>query len=215
MNEPRMPIHAEAVAAALGVPLADVTDAEHPLLTGETISLSHSFRVQRAAPSRPSRVQVFTYAHTGWQRTMRDVFAFEVAASAAWWAWVREDLGRDSQGVARIPPLVESATAAFRTFDVTIGDVAYPAWQRPLVEWPDLEHAALAPQREARLWSEFRATAAAVATRLGRKLVIPETASDLDLRRRLLTDGRHLVVSAWRGLDPEFQRVDSQRPRMR
>jgi hypothetical protein len=212
---PRAVISTADVAAAAGTTTARDIEPRHP--GGAWASLFHAFVVERPAPERPSLVQVFPYASPEWDAEIRLLLAFEVAAWRAWWTSVAGAL--TGAGIWPIPPLVGTADTAIFTVDVDGAGAAHPAIVRPLLEWPDLGRSGLSAERVDVAWREFRATCAArvePATRAitGRSLVVPERADQLpEPRRRLLTDGRHVVCTSFRAFDARFKNLDELRAR--
>ena len=202
------------VAADVREALGDVTsvrDAEPPLLAGAWGSVFHAFVVERKPPLRNSRVQVFPYAEPAWEELLTAALDFEALAWKAWWGSVRESRG--AEAVFPIPPLVETPDRAISVVRVA----ERLAFVRPWLEWPDLDHAGLPESRLATLWEAFRQSALGhvdpvVRAATGRRLQIPANPAEVE-RRRLLTDGRTLVVTTWRMFDPTFCEIDGHRQR--
>jgi hypothetical protein len=218
VNEPlaRRTLPAADVSAALDG--REVRDVEPRLPPGAYGSLFHAYRAIMPPPHRATLVQVFPYLDGDWEPWVREVLTLEVLAWRAWWTWVRAGLGRDPNGVFRIPPLVEAPAEAVREVSIHSGDHRYLALVRPYLEWPDLAKSGLPDDRLTAPWQALRATIAAVGEEVahstGRAWQVPEQMQDLpEFRRRLLTDGRHLVVTHWRAFDPRLRLLDAQRTR--
>jgi hypothetical protein len=206
------------VAASVGAPTA--RDAEPRLLEGAWGSLFHAYRVDEAAPHPPSLVRVFPYADPAWKPVIDGVLDVEVAAWRAWWRWVRDGLGADADGLYPIPPEVRDLGVAVRRVVVKVGDAEYPAMIRPMLAWPDLGHAGLPDERVPPLWDALAVVireriAPSVKADTGKVLEVPAFSAFPEARRRLLTDGRFVVPSNWRGFEGTGRGLDEKRGRTR
>lgn len=204
-----------AVAVAAGVAVADVRDCEGAPMSGARASLMHAFEVARPAPMRPSRVQALPYADPAWVGAVSAWLEVEATCTRAWWAWVRDGLGRDANGVWRVPPLVEPISTAVRVVEIVDDDVRLPALIRPSLDWPDATRAGVSEARLATLWTETREVMAAAITGPGVSFDLSiDPLSREDLRRRLLTDGRVMAVASFRPFLTQFRYLDVRRPRV-
>lgn len=212
----RRPPTAAAVAQAAGVPVEAASEAEPPALAGARSSLTAAFKVARAAPRRPSRVTVLPYDDPAWIGAVHEWLHVEEACFVAWWTWVSADLGRDANGVWRVPPLVEPTAEAIRRFDVLDDGRTLPAFQRPWLDWPEVGASALSDERLRGLWAQLREV---LADHVGPKAGVAFDLPDdpllrMDVRRRLLTDGRTLAPSSFRPFLRGFAHLDEARPRV-
>jgi hypothetical protein len=212
---PRRPPSLAAIATALGVPSGDVVDREGPPIAGARASLMHAFEVTRAAPSRSSRVQVLPYGDPAWSSAVSAWLEVEATCVRAWWTWVRDGLGRDANGVWRVPPLVEPLADAVRVLQVADEGVALPAFVRPSLDWPNATRAGVSEARLSVLWAEARdgMTAAVAGTGVVFDFSVDPLSRE-DLRRRLLTDGRVMAVSSFRPFLASFRALDEKRSRV-
>lgn len=212
----RRPASPAAVALAADVGADAVTLFEAPAVAGARSSLTVAYRIQRAAPRRSSRVTVLPYHDPAWIESVAEWLRVEEACFAAWWTWAGGDLGRDANGVWRVPPLVEPINAAIRRFDVVDDGRTLPAFQRPWLDWPDVGSATLSDDRVRNLWAQLRDVLTEhVGPQAGVVFELPDDPYQrLDLRRRLLTDGRTLVPSSFRPFLRAFSHLDEARPRV-
>ncbi len=212
----RRPPASATVALAAGVEASAVEACEAPAVAGSRSSLTVAYRVQRAAPRRSSRVTVLPYDDPAMIEAVADWLRVEEACFVAWWTWVAGDQGRDANGVWRVPPLVEPTSEAIRRFDVSDDGRTLPAFQRPWLDWPDVGSATLSDDRMRALWAQLRDV---LTHHVGPKAgVVFELPADpfqrLDVRRRLLTDGRTLAPSSFRPFLRAFSHLDEARPRV-
>ena len=212
----RRPAMASSVAQALGVPTDAVTEAEPPPIAGARSSLTIAYKVLRDPPRRPSRVTVLPYDDAAWIGAVNEWLRVEEACFVAWWTWVGADLGRDASGVWRVPPLVEPAAQAIQRFEVQDDGRTLPAFLRPWLDWPEVGNSALSDERLRGLWAQLREV---LTDHVGPMAgVVFELPADpllrLDVRRRLLTDGRTLAPSSFRPFLRGFTRLDDARPRV-
>lgn len=204
-----------SIATAIGASPADVRDREVAPRSGARASLMHAFEVARSAPTRAARIQVLPYVDEAWVDAVSAWLEVEAICTRAWWTWVRDGLGRDANGVWRVPPLVEPSADAVRVVTVIDDDVRMPALVRPSLDWPDATRSGVSEARLASLWAEARdVMASAIA---GPGVVFDLSVDPLsreDLRRRLLTDGRVMTVTSYRPFLASFRYLDDRRPRV-
>ena len=91
-----------------------------------------------------------------------------------------------------------------------------PALQRPWLDWPDVGSSALSDERVRGLWAQLREV---LTQQVGPKAGVAFDLPDdpllrLDVRRRLLTDGRTLAPSSFRPFLRRFSHLDEARPRV-